>query len=179
MVGLSCRSLVPLMYTLAQLLLILLWLLDWRVITLRMVASGTLLKGKHSTSTPLNIAWYFWLIVAIVASTFAAIGGTGREIILQDLALADSVTVFQVMGLFKNCLCFLPVCLSKQFWLCLTDRLRSNIGRIEIALTYLSPWARTHESKSTMLKHIGSLLVLHQWFFCSSALHSVGGTSEH
>jgi hypothetical protein len=110
-VGLSCRSLTFLAYALLQLCQILLWV--WILICSETDTEGCLHSPTILTERPwtsrngkkhhprwLNKAsWILWWFLAIIfglGSVFTAIGGT----------------MMQIMGVYGNCLCALPV----QYW---------------------------------------------------------------
>ncbi|MCJ1337248.1 hypothetical protein MMC09_002530 [Bachmanniomyces sp. S44760] len=95
-VGISCRSLTFLIYTIAQFLLMLLWV--WLYET----SSTDINDNAHS---PLHSRWGFiWYGIAALAgggAIFTAIGGT----------------MMQIMGVYRNCYCEVSI----QYWRRLDD----------------------------------------------------------
>jgi hypothetical protein len=97
-VGLSCRSMTFLIYFLAQIGQVALWV--WVLSTSTISQDGTLHSPAHPTKTglpnPSCITYWTLATLFIGTSIFAAIGGT----------------IMQLLGVYSNCLCALPV----KYW---------------------------------------------------------------
>ena len=87
-VGLSCRSLTFLVYILAQLWLIALW--TWYLADSHMVGRELHTPWTHHHG---KYVWYFGIVLGGSAAVFTAIGGT----------------MMQIMGVYQNCLCNIPM----------------------------------------------------------------------
>lgn len=95
-VGLSCRSMTFLLYFLAQTGQVALW--AWVLSTTTISSTGTLHSPAHLSKPGLRtlLSWIaYWALAALFIGTsiFAAIGGT----------------IMQLLGVYNNCLCALPM----------------------------------------------------------------------
>lgn len=114
-VGLSCRSLTFLIYYLTQTLQVGLWI--WLMLGCAVEPGGTMHSPAHHTKPTLANhlrCLLFWALACLfgITSIFAAIGGT----------------IMQLLGVYSNCLCALPV----WYWL---DRERADgIARISLGV---------------------------------------------
>ncbi|KAK1831886.1 hypothetical protein QBC39DRAFT_81494 [Podospora conica] len=104
-VGFSCRSLTMLVYAASQVILVVVWLLDWALWKrrpdgeVRTLDDGDDDGNKISASTVLrwnNYMWYLCFMIGASLGLFTSVGGT----------------VFILIGLFTNCLCFIQA----RFW---------------------------------------------------------------
>ena len=91
-VGISCRSMTFLAYMLCQLCLILLWI--WNILSTNSVCKG----HQHIEVTKTKTSWraYIWyplVTLIITCAVFTAIGGT----------------MMQIIGVYRNCLCDIPI----------------------------------------------------------------------
>ncbi|KAE9369771.1 hypothetical protein N431DRAFT_560521 [Stipitochalara longipes BDJ] len=98
-VGLSCRSMTFLVYFLAQMGQVALWV--WVLSCASISDSGILHSPMHRSKPgiPTLLSWIaYWTLAALFIGTsiFAAIGGT----------------IMQLLGVYSNCLCALPV----KYW---------------------------------------------------------------
>jgi len=103
-VGLSCRSMTFLIYMLCQFCLMLLWI--WNIQTTTLdddfqphvpVRRNPLIANDHSRKHS-STAWYPWVwyplvVIDVLCATFTAIGGT----------------MLQIIGVYRNCLCNIPI----------------------------------------------------------------------
>ena len=101
-VGLSCRSMTFLLYELCQLYLTVLWV--WDIHSTHLDPSGaphtptTRIPWRYKSIRDSSQAYLWWpnVLAAGTCAVFTAIGGT----------------MFQIMGLYRNCLCVLPM----KYW---------------------------------------------------------------
>ncbi|KAK1753161.1 hypothetical protein QBC47DRAFT_387900 [Echria macrotheca] len=97
-VGFSCRSLTMLLYGMIQLVLILLSLAD--MVIWRRGADGRVIHEPdmvQKSDTVGGYVWYSAFTVSVLISVFTSLGGT----------------VFMMIGLYSNCLCFIQA----RYWL--------------------------------------------------------------
>ena len=91
-VGISCRSMTFLVYMLCQLCLILLWI--WNIVTTDIVRDGQQYEAVSKTKTSWRACiWYPLVTLIIMCAVFTAIGGT----------------MMQIIGVYRNCLCEIPI----------------------------------------------------------------------
>ena len=98
-VGMSCRSFTFLLYMLCQLWLIALW--SWNIESTRLDDDGTpdmpvtrsVWTRRYNSANWQAYIWYFQALIACGISIFTSIGGT----------------LMQVIGVFRNCLCGIPM----------------------------------------------------------------------
>jgi hypothetical protein len=99
-VGLSCRSMTFLVYFLAQMGQVTLWV--WVLSTTTICKTGGALQSpahRCKPGVPALLSWIaYWMLATlfVVTSIFTAIGGT----------------IMQLLGVYSNCLCALPV----KYW---------------------------------------------------------------
>ena len=89
-VGLSCRSMTFLVYMLCQLCLIVLSIWDIRSTDLDDEGQQYIQIPKSKISV---WVWYFFVTVIILCAVFTGIGGT----------------MMQIIGVYRNCLCDIPI----------------------------------------------------------------------
>ncbi|KAI1376894.1 hypothetical protein F4677DRAFT_77561 [Hypoxylon crocopeplum] len=106
--GLSCRSMTMLVYACSQTWLILLWTCDW-VWWWRSLAVPRIQPGLWA-----NIAWYICFALGILTAIFSGVFGTGKYsfILYCFWDQPNFLLVFLLIGLYRNCLCFIPI----QYW---------------------------------------------------------------
>ena len=89
-VGLSCRSMTFLVYMLCQLCLIVLWIWDIRSTELR-------IEGQQYRQIPKpKISVFVWRVCVIAITLCAVFTGIGG-------------TMMQIIGVYRNCLCDIPI----------------------------------------------------------------------
>jgi hypothetical protein len=80
-IGISCRSMLPLIYSSAQTVLVILWLLDWnfwkRGRRGKLLNTQQLQKQRRRMSLA-DFAWYFWFLLSGAAAILTAVGGTRK-----------------------------------------------------------------------------------------------------
>ena len=90
--GLGCRSMTFLVYMLCQFCLILLSI--WNILSTELSHENQQYVFVARTNTSWRACvWYFFVPVIILCATFTAIGGT----------------MMQIIGVFRNCLCDIPI----------------------------------------------------------------------
>lgn len=90
--GLGCRSMTFLAYMLCQFCLMWLWI--WNILSTDLVLDDQ--QSIHVTSNNTlwsACVWYFFVTVIFLCATFTAIGGT----------------MMQIIGVYRNCLCDIPI----------------------------------------------------------------------
>ena len=101
-IGLSCRSMTFLVYMICQFTLILLWIWNVQSAVLLDDLSSYVPVTRNPFSSPPSAhpqtswypwAWYPLVIITISCATFTAIGGT----------------MMQIIGVYRNCLCDIPI----------------------------------------------------------------------
>lgn len=91
-VGISCRSMTFLAYMLCQFCLILLWI--WNILSTDLIRDGQQYIQETKTNTSWRAwLWYFLVTMIILCAVFTAIGGT----------------MMQIIGVYRNCLCDIPI----------------------------------------------------------------------
>ena len=91
-VGMGCRSMTFLAYMLCQLCLILLWI--WNIVSTQRVPKGQQHIEVTKTKTFWRACIWYPLVTSIIAcAVFTAIGGT----------------MMQIIGVYRNCLCDIPI----------------------------------------------------------------------
>lgn len=91
-VGISCRSMTFLAYMLCQLCLILLWI--WNIVSTDRVREDQRYIEITKTKTSWRAyIWYPLVTLIITCAVFTAIGGT----------------MMQIIGVYRNCLCDIPI----------------------------------------------------------------------
>lgn len=84
-IGIGCRSAVFLLHSVLEFILVLLWVFNWRYT-----------DGRRRQGQPSSASRHVWSSLAILCGTatvFLAVGGT----------------VMQILGVFRNCLCKMPM----------------------------------------------------------------------
>lgn len=91
-VGISCRSMTFLAYMLCQFCLILLWI--WNILSTDLIRDGQQYIQETKTNASWRAwVWYFLVTMIILCAVFTAIGGT----------------MMQIIGVYRNCLCDIPI----------------------------------------------------------------------
>ena len=91
-VGISCRSMTFLSYMLCQFCLILLWI--WNILSTDLIRDGQQYIQQTKTNTSWRAwIWYSIVTIIILCAIFTAIGGT----------------MMQIIGVYRNCLCDIPI----------------------------------------------------------------------
>ena len=129
-VGLACRSLTFLVYILAQLWLLVLW--TWYLSHSHMDQ-----RKLHTPSTNrrTKYVWYFCFALGVSAAVFTAIGGT----------------MMQIMGVYQNCLCDIPI---------------SEWHDANAQFTISDNFARAIEAANTWWKGTGAIAAAFLGFIC-------------
>jgi hypothetical protein len=103
-------------YACAQVLLILLWIADW--VFWRRNKSGVISAASKTMPVWANLVWYFFFAIGVLFSAFIGVFGTGMcQMTLSDSLCHESSlanTVFWLMGIYRNCLCLVPVSKSNN-----------------------------------------------------------------
>lgn len=114
-VGLSCRSMSILLYAVSQTLLTILWIGD--AILRQRDLFGQLATDSVSMPplTTASIIWYIPFALGVTMALFSSILGSSLfPLNGVSASILIFVTAFQLLGLYQNCLCYLPVGMSRN-----------------------------------------------------------------
>lgn len=84
-IGLGCRSMVFMLHGALEFTLVMLWVFNWRY------SDGK--RGRESLASGLRYVWVFLGILCYAGKAFLAVGGT----------------FLQILGVFRNCRCKIPI----------------------------------------------------------------------